>query len=221
MAFYFFDGKKAVGPFEAAELLGRPDFTARTLVRVVGAASGDAWKPAASFPELGKAKPGPAPITLDPAALEASLNVLIDAAAWTPEPTLSAPFDKLVLIVDDDDNVRELIESGATMGGFRTLTAVNGLDAVDKLSARTPDLIVTDLMMPGQGGFEFLRGLQSLDKGRIPVFVVSGRALDASTVAMIRQEANVVEFFAKPIKLAAFIDALHRHLKTAPPPKRA
>ena len=69
---------------------------------------------------------------------------------------------------------------------------------------------------PGQGGYEFLRSLQGSATGRIPVFIVTGSALDDSTIKMIRAEANVVEFVAKPIKMAKFVAALHKTLKTAP-----
>jgi len=128
--------------------------------------------------------------------------------------------ERLILVIDDDDHVRSFIEMTATMEGFRVVTAVNGHDALSKLEAARPDLIVTDLMMPGQGGYEFLRALQAAGKGAIPVFVVTGSQLDDSTVAMIRSEANVVEFIPKPISTTAFMTALHKHLKTAPPETR-
>jgi len=71
-------------------------------------------------------------------------------------------------------------------------------------------------MMPGQGGYEFLRSLQGSLSGRIPIFVVTGSALDDSTIKMIRAEANVIEFIAKPVKMAKFVAALHKTLKTRP-----
>jgi CheY-like chemotaxis protein len=109
----------------------------------------------------------------------------------------------------------------ATMEGFQVITAFNGIDANQKLAQRDPDLIITDLMMPGQGGYEFLRSLQGSTNGRIPIFVVTGSALDSSTVAMIRQEANVVEFVSKPINIVKFLGDLHKYLKTARPSPRA
>lgn len=128
----------------------------------------------------------------------------------------AAPSDKLVLVVDDDELVRSLLERTLRAEGFSVVVAVNGLDAGVKMQNKTPDLIVTDLMMPGQGGYEFLRSLQNSDRSRTPVFVVTGITLDESTIQMIRQEANVVEFFVKPIRAVQFLSALHRHLKTVP-----
>ena len=131
-------------------------------------------------------------------------------------PKPASPSDKVILVIDDDENVRGLIETTAALQGFKVVTAVNGLDGAKKLAARRPDLIITDIMMPGQGGYEFLRSLQGTADGRIPVFVITGSFLDPSTVALIRSEANVVEFVAKPIELTKFAASLHKHLKTAP-----
>ena len=132
-------------------------------------------------------------------------------------PKLASPSEKTILIVDDEENIRGLIEMAGKHEGFKVISACDGEDANAKIASHTPDLIVADLMMPKQGGYEFLRGLHSSGHGRIPVFVITGSSLDSSTVAMIRQERNVVEFFAKPLRLAPFLALLHQHLKTAPP----
>jgi CheY-like chemotaxis protein len=131
---------------------------------------------------------------------------------------LGAPADKLVFVVDDDPLIRDLLELTVTGAGFRYASAVNGQDAAAKLETLEPHLIITDLMMPGQGGYEFLRSLQGTAGGRLPVIVVTASQLDASTVKMIKQEANVVEFFNKPIKMPLLIGALHKYLRTAPLP---
>ena len=195
MAYYLYDGKRSIGPFEIGDLVKRPGFGAATPVFPAGATGADAWKPAGSVPEIA-----------------AALKPADEFAA----PRLAAPSEKLVLIVDDDIGARGFIAMSAAVQGFQVVTAVNGLDAMEKLAARSPDLIVTDLMMPGQSGYEFLRSLQAAGSGRIPVIVVTGSTLDNSTIAVIRQEANVAEFIAKPIDMGKFVAALHAHLRTAP-----
>jgi CheY-like chemotaxis protein len=227
MAYYLYEEGKAVGPFEAAQLALRPGFRRDTLVFPAGATTQDAWKPAASFPDVARAlDPDSSGIflTAAPARAEAPAPPPPEAApppvaAAVPEdagPAPAAPGEKLILVVDDDETVRSFLEMSAGLQGFRVLTAVDGLDAGVKLESQTPDLIITDLMMPGQGGYEFLRSLQGSSNGRIPVFIVTGSALDDSTIKMIRAEANVVEFVAKPVKMAKFVAALHKTLKTAP-----
>lgn len=228
MPYFLYEGDKAVGPFEPAQLVLRPGFKRDTLVFPAGATGADAWKPAASFPDLARAlDPNSSGIFLTAAPPRVEIPAAAPPAAPAPspapapapaeaKPALAAPGDKLILVVDDDETVRSFLELSASMQGFRVLTAVDGNDARAKLEAQTPDLIITDLMMPGLGGYEFLRSLQGSATGRIPVFVVTGSALDDSTIKLIRAEANIVEFIAKPVKMAALNAALHKTLKTAP-----
>jgi len=131
------------------------------------------------------------------------------------------PADLLVMIVDDEADVRILVEFNVKKEGFQTVTAINGLDALAKLKPRVPDLIILDLMMPSQSGYEFLRELQAAGHGDIPVFIATARSLDSSTVDVIRQESNVVEFFTKPFNWPLFVAAIHKRLKTVRSSPRA
>ena len=226
MPYYLYEGDKATGPFEPGDLARRPGFKKETLVFPAGATTQDAWKPAASFPDLVKAldpdssgifliAAPPRPVVEAPPPAPAPAAVV--AAAPIPAgPALADPSSKMILVIDDDETVRSFLEMSAQLQGFQVVTAVDGNDGGAKLAARAPDLILTDLMMPGQGGYEFLRSLQGSGNARIPVFIVTGSALDDSTIKMIRAEANVVEFVQKPVKMSKFIAALHNTLKTQP-----
>lgn len=225
MPYFLYEGGQTLGPFDPGQLALRPGFALDTLVCPLGATSADAWKPARAFADVARAldpnssgifltaapaRPAHAPAP-DPVAVLAT-----QAATQASGPALSAPGDKLLLVIDDDETVRSFIEMAASLQGFRVLTATDGNDATAKLETQTPDLIITDLMMPGQGGYEFLRSLQGSKVGRVPIFVVTGSMLDDSTIKMIRAEANVVDFVAKPIRMKPFIAALHSTLKTQP-----
>ncbi len=124
------------------------------------------------------------------------------------------PPDFLVMIVDDDAEIRLLVEYTLKKEGFQTVCAVDGAGALAMLAARPPDLIFLDLMMPGQSGYEFLRHLQGTDHARIPVVIATARTLDSSTVASILQEANVLEFFTKPFQWPRILSAIHKRLNT-------
>ncbi len=121
-----------------------------------------------------------------------------------------------MLVVDDDPNIRDLFEMALQHEGFQVVTATDGADATDKLGPKPPHLIVTDLMMPKQAGYDFLRTLPGAGLGRVRIIVITGSQLDSSTVDMIKQEAGVLEFFKKPVKMPLFIGAVHKHLNTAP-----
>ena len=130
---------------------------------------------------------------------------------------LADPKDKLILIVDDDDAVRELLEFVVKKEGFRVATAYDGEDAMVKIPQLMPNLVLLDLMLPRYGGFEVLRRIQSGETARIPIVVITGRYTDRSTAEMIRQESNVVDFLEKPIKPPVLTAMIHRQLKTRPP----
>ncbi len=122
--------------------------------------------------------------------------------------------DKLILIVDDDKDIRDLLSIVVTKAGFRTVLAQDGEDALAKARALLPDLILLDLMLPNTGGFEALHELQADETANIPVIVMTGRQLDQSTFEMIKRESNVRDFIAKPIETDKLLAGLHKFLKT-------
>ncbi|MBI4678390.1 MAG: response regulator [Elusimicrobia bacterium] len=126
------------------------------------------------------------------------------------------PADKLIVIVDDDDSVRELLEFVVTKEGFRVQTAVDGEEAVRRISEIMPDLVILDMMLPRYGGFEVLRELQHGPTASIPIVIITGRYSDRSTTDMIRQESNVREFLEKPVRPPALAMLLHKLLHTRP-----
>lgn len=138
------------------------------------------------------------------------------------EEILVSPKEKLVFIADDDDDVREMMAFLFRKEGFQVDIFANGAEAVQAihniLPDRAPDIIILDLMMPQQGGFETLRGLQQSDFPRIPIIIVTGHNLDRGTTETLRQEPNVVGFLAKPVPVASMVFTVHRVLKTKPLP---
>lgn len=126
------------------------------------------------------------------------------------------PSGKLVLIVDDDESLLDLLDHVVKKEGFRTDRATDGVEALRKVEALNPDLLVLDFMLPGLGGYEALRELQARGHGSMPVIVVTGRAMDAGAINLVKQEPNVKDFLAKPVRPASLSAALHRILGTAP-----
>ena len=119
---------------------------------------------------------------------------------------------KLVLIIDDDDGVRELLLFLVKKEGFRAEGAIDGEDGHQKAERLRPDLIILDLMLPRYGGFELLRQFQGTELSKVPIIVITGRYTDRATADMIRQESNVVDFLEKPVKQNVLTAALRRLL---------
>ena len=68
-------------------------------------------------------------------------------------PELAEPKDKVILIVDDDESILDLLEHLIKREGFRVERAADGPEALRKVPALNPDLIILDFMLPGLGGF--------------------------------------------------------------------
>jgi CheY-like chemotaxis protein len=129
---------------------------------------------------------------------------------------MTDPAGKLVLLVDDDESLLDLMDHVVKKEGFRTDRAMDGQEALAKVEALNPDAVVLDFMLPGMGGYEALRELQSRGYGSIPIVVVTGRAMDTKSIDAVRQEPNVKDFLQKPVRPAMLTAALHRILGTAP-----
>jgi two-component system, cell cycle response regulator DivK len=81
----------------------------------------------------------------------------------------------LVLIVEDDHSTRMLYRDYLSHSGFRTVDAHNGFQALEKARDLGPDVVLTDLAVPGMDGFEFCRALQESEETReIPILAVTG-----------------------------------------------
>jgi two-component system cell cycle response regulator DivK len=86
-----------------------------------------------------------------------------------------------VLLVEDDPEGRRLYAEWLTDAGFRVEQAHNGLQALDRAFGSRPDVVVTDLDIPGIDGFELTRRLkQDLRTCEIPVLAITGYAAFAS-----------------------------------------
>jgi len=127
---------------------------------------------------------------------------------------LNAPEGKLILIVDDDEAIRDLLELLVRKEGFAIQMAADGKEALKKAKAVHPDLILLDLMLPKLNGFELLRELQEDDTSDIPIVIITGRNTNPSTRGMMKREPNVKGFMEKPVKQHVLAALMYTLLKT-------
>jgi DNA-binding response OmpR family regulator len=102
-----------------------------------------------------------------------------------------------VLAVDDDHVIRGLLQVNLEMEGYDVITAVDGQDALTKISERCPDLILLDVMMPQVSGWQVVERLKADVSTRdVPVIFLSARAMEAD----IRKglELGVDRYVTKP-----------------------
>ena len=100
---------------------------------------------------------------------------------------------KVVLIVEDNDDLRFTVREALTSAEYIVLEASNGQEALDILnnnSNQTPDLILLDLMMPKMNGFEFLEVYRKEFKKQAPVVVITGADLDENDKKFLSSETS-------------------------------
>jgi DNA-binding response OmpR family regulator len=79
-----------------------------------------------------------------------------------------------VLIADDEHNIRNILDFSLHAEGFLVISALNGEDAFQKAVSSEPDLIILDVMMPGQGGVETCRALKADQRtSSVPVILLT------------------------------------------------
>lgn len=120
---------------------------------------------------------------------------------------MSANDGRLVLVVDDDEDLREMIALVLGAHGYRTQEAVDGLDALEQIVAGArPALVLLDLRMPRMNGTEFLAALRARDTS-IPVVVITGD-LGGARDALAAGARTCVR---KPIDMDALLDTVGQH----------
>ena len=114
-----------------------------------------------------------------------------------------------VLIVEDDDDLRDMMAQMLTIEGFNAATAANGREALDYLhSTGRPSVILLDLMMPVMDGWEFRRQ-QKADPELAPVPVIVLSALDPPRAATVDADA----FLKKPLDFDRLLELVRDHCR--------
>lgn len=110
---------------------------------------------------------------------------------------------KIILIVDDNIEFREMMADYFKDVGYTVELAGNGKEGIAKARAIRPDVIILDVMMPDMGGIEVLRELQSYEETlSIPVMVVTGTYFDKNMYELFKIESNCKEFLSKTTELS-------------------
>ena len=132
----------------------------------------------------------------------------IPATADTPRAT--------VLVVDDEQTLRDMLEYNLRREGYRALTAEDGPTALEVARRERPDLIILDIMLPGMSGFEVCRALRR--DFRIPILMLSAREDEIDKVLGLELGAD--DYLTKPFGLRELLARVHALLRRseAPPP---
>ena len=116
---------------------------------------------------------------------------------------------KTILVVDDERTVRDFLQRILEKSGYSVVTAVNGLEALDKISKLDVSLVLLDIVMPDLGGFEVL---ELMPQNRsIPVIMLSGMRDETTRVATLGLGAD--DYIEKPFSIGELLTRIQVKLR--------
>jgi DNA-binding response OmpR family regulator len=107
-----------------------------------------------------------------------------------------------VLVVDDDEAIRQVIVFALSDEGFQVDEARDGFTALEAVSRRDPDLILLDMRMPGMDGWEFVRHYRERHSRQAPIIVLTA----AQDVAQRAAAVNAAGYLSKPFNLDTLLE---------------
>src|SRR4051812_7817015 len=120
------------------------------------------------------------------------------------------PHSGRILIVDDEANARTALAELLRDEGYTVETAADGFKALPKLEDFAPDLLLTDLKMPGMDGIALMRKALELDAEMVPVVMTAHGAIETAVSAM---REGAADYLTKPINVDELTIVLERALE--------
>ena len=125
---------------------------------------------------------------------------------------------KKILVVDDERHIVRLVEVNLQRAGYEVVTAYDGVEALEKVKAENPDMLVLDVMMPRMDGFEVLQNLQAdASTADIPVIMLTAKAQDSDVFK--GWQSGVSSYLTKPFnprELLTFVERIFQSIEEPP-----
>lgn len=118
-----------------------------------------------------------------------------------------------ILVIDDDRRIRELLKSYLSETGFRVSVADSAAQARERMRGLEFDLLILDVMMPGETGLEFAAGLR--DRSTIPILMLTARAGSDDRIAGL--ETGVDDYLPKPFEPRELVLRINNILRRQEP----
>jgi DNA-binding NtrC family response regulator len=112
--------------------------------------------------------------------------------------------------VDDEEYMLSLLKEIVQMLGYCAVTAMNGLQALEKLATQPVDMVITDMNMPGMSGLELMTQVRRT-MPKLPVVLISGYGVEHAAIAARKHKAD--GFIGKPFRLEDLRACIEKNLK--------
>jgi DNA-binding response OmpR family regulator len=125
---------------------------------------------------------------------------------------------KKILIVEDEADILQLVQTYLEKEGYRTCSAMTGIEGIKQAKSECPDLVILDLMLPEMSGLDVCKRIRADSKiGQTPILILTAKSEESDTV--IGLELGADEYVTKPFSpkaLVARVKALFRRLDYKP-----
>lgn len=121
-----------------------------------------------------------------------------------------------ILVIDDDFAVRDVISCILQMQGYSVVVAEDGIAGVAMNRAELPDLVITDMVMPEQGGAETIIKIRQESPDARIIAISGSRTFAGSPFLMVAKQLGVTETLQKPFRMSELIDCVTRTLSRLP-----
>jgi DNA-binding response OmpR family regulator len=118
-----------------------------------------------------------------------------------------------VLVVEDDEGIREMLKYNLTLAGFAVQEASDGSAGLRTARTSRPDLILLDLMLPGMSGLDFCRALRKTSK--VPIIMLTAR--DTEVDKIVGLELGADDYITKPFSIREVVARVNSVLRRAQP----
>ena len=116
-----------------------------------------------------------------------------------------------IMVVDDEPDLREMVNLMLHKEGFDTETAEDGSEFLDKLDGFNPDIVTLDVMMPGLTTGEILKKLKE-KKSKPKIILLTVVRYSEEEKEKIYQMGNVVEYITKPFDIDELTERIYKHI---------
>jgi DNA-binding response OmpR family regulator len=121
-----------------------------------------------------------------------------------------APQMKNILVIDDNEDIRDLLSLVLEKEGHQVLHAFNGRDGIEKIISDKPDLVLLDVMMPGFTGLEVLESVRknkNTDINSIPICMITAKSLVEDVDLAL--ELGATSYIVKPFRPSVLVDKVN------------
>ena len=117
--------------------------------------------------------------------------------------------DNLILVVDDEKPIVEILKVNLVKSGYRVIEAYDGIEAVNKALSEEPDLILLDVMLPGQDGFSVCKKIR--ETSSVPIIMLTAREEEVDKILGLELGAD--DYMTKPFSLRELMARVKANLR--------